>query len=75
MSGSISAAPLGTTCLIDMPAGDHGRVHLIERGLTSHAELQAIVADYIDQSKRRGEPAIIARSSSDLSAQLGNPAT
>ena len=64
----------GEPCLIDMPTGDRGRVHLIERGLTSHAELQAIVADYIDQSKRRGEPAIIARSGSDLAAQLGNPA-
>jgi hypothetical protein len=48
-------------------------VHLVERGLTSHDELQAIVADYIDQSTRRGEPAIIARGDSDLAAQLGRP--
>ncbi len=65
----------GEPCLIDMPAGDHGRVHLVERGLTSHDELQAIVADYIDQSTRRGEPAIIARSDSDLTAQLHHSTT
>jgi hypothetical protein len=65
----------GEPCLIDMPAGDHGRVHLVERGLTGHDELQAIVADYIDQSTRRGEPAIIARSDSDLTAQLHHSTT
>ncbi len=65
----------GEPCLIDMPAGDHGRVHLVERGLTSHDELQAIVADYVDQSTRRGEPAIIARGDSDLTAQLHHSTT
>jgi len=63
----------GQPCLIDMPAGEHGRVHLVERNITTNAELQAIIADYVDQSTRRGEPAIIARSPSQLADQLGNP--
>jgi hypothetical protein len=60
----------GEPCLVDIPAGDHGRVHLIERGLTNHAELRAIVVDYIEQSSRRGEPAIIARGENELTRQL-----
>ena len=56
-----------------MPAGDHDRVHLIERGVRSKAQLKAIVADYLEQSARRGEPAIIARGEKELTRQLQRP--
>ena len=56
-----------------MPAGDHGRVYLVERDVRSKDELKAIVADYIEQSKRRGEPAIIARGDNELTRQLQGP--
>lgn len=56
-----------------MPAGDHGRVHLVERGVRSKAELDAIVADYLEQSARRGEPAVIARGDNELTRQLHYP--
>lgn len=40
----------GVVRLVDIPAGDHGRRYLIERGLTSMAELEAIVVDYLGQA-------------------------
>lgn len=41
---------LGLVRLIDVPAHGHGRHYLIERGLTCMAELEAIVADYLEQA-------------------------
>jgi alpha-D-ribose 1-methylphosphonate 5-triphosphate synthase subunit PhnG len=38
-----------------------GRSFLVERGLTSNAELRALVDDYIEQSERRDEPAAMVR--------------
>ncbi len=43
---------LGVVRLIDVPAEGRGRRYLIERGLTSMAELEAIVADYLEQAAR-----------------------
>jgi hypothetical protein len=43
---------LGVVRLVDVPADGHGRRYVIERGLTSMAELEAIVADYLEQSAR-----------------------
>lgn len=43
---------LGVVRLVDVPAAGHGRRYLIERGLASMAELEAIVADYLDQAAR-----------------------
>jgi hypothetical protein len=40
----------GVVRLVDVPAEGRGRRYLIERELTSMAELEAIVADYLDQS-------------------------
>lgn len=39
----------GTVILIDTPAGDEGRVYLIERGLEQdgNAAMRALVADYV----------------------------
>ncbi len=36
----------GVVALSDIPTGDEGRVHLVERRLGSLAELEAVVADY-----------------------------
>ncbi len=50
----------GVVRVTDKPLGT-GRSFLVERGLTSNVELQAVVADYIEQSERRDEPAAIVR--------------
>lgn len=42
----------GLVRITDVPATGRGRRYLVERGLTSKAELDAIVADYIDQAAR-----------------------
>ena len=51
----------GVVRLVDKPAEGAGRSYLVERGLTSYAELQAIVADYVQQSVLRDEPAVLVR--------------
>ena len=51
----------GVVRVTDKPAGGRGRSFLVERGLTSNAELEALVADYVSQSERRDEPAAIVR--------------
>jgi hypothetical protein len=43
---------LGVVRLTDVPATGCGRRYVIERGLTVMAELEAIVADYLDQAQR-----------------------
>ena len=43
---------LGVVRLIDIPATGDGRRYVIERELTVMAELDAIVADYLDQAAR-----------------------
>ena len=42
----------GVVRLVDVPAERRGRRYLIERELTSMDELEAIVADYLDQAAR-----------------------
>ena len=42
----------GVVRLVDVPAQGRSRRYLIERELTSMAELEAIVADYLDQAAR-----------------------
>jgi hypothetical protein len=41
---------LGVVRLVDHPGRGRGRRYVIERGLTVMAELQAIVADYLEQA-------------------------
>jgi hypothetical protein len=41
---------LGVVRVIDVPAAGCGRRYIIERGMTSMAELEAIVADYLEQA-------------------------
>lgn len=38
--------------LVDVPSGGHGRRYVVERGLTSMAELEAIAVDYVEQAGR-----------------------
>jgi hypothetical protein len=45
---------LGVVRLVDHPADGRGRRYLIERELTVMAELEAIVADYLDQATTWG---------------------
>jgi hypothetical protein len=42
----------GVVRVSDIPAQRSGRAYLVERGLTSQAELQALVADYLAQAQR-----------------------
>jgi len=49
----------GAVAVVDVPAGEHGRVYLIERHLESKAALDALVADYLTISRRRGTPGAI----------------
>ena len=42
----------GVVRLVDVPTPGRGRRYLIERELTSMAELEAIVADYLEQAAR-----------------------
>jgi len=51
----------GVVRVVDKPRDEHGRAYLVERGLTRQDELTALVADYITESERRGEPAAIVR--------------
>ena len=44
----------GVVALSDVPAGEQGRVHLVERRLESLAELDALVADYLDKAQELG---------------------
>jgi hypothetical protein len=43
---------LGIVRLVDIPATGHARRYIIERELTVMAEVEAIVADYLDQAAR-----------------------
>lgn len=59
----------GVVRLSDCPApGTRGRSFLIERGITSKDELDAIVADYVNESQRRNEPASIVKVGDELAA-------
>jgi hypothetical protein len=42
----------GVVRLVDVPVSERGRRYLIERGLTSMAEVEAIVADYVQEATR-----------------------
>jgi hypothetical protein len=41
----------GVVRVSDVPAGGRGRRYLVERELTSKAELDALVADYLHQAR------------------------
>lgn len=49
----------GTVCVSDRPTDERsgGTVLLVQRDVATNAELEALVADYVAESERRGEPA------------------
>jgi hypothetical protein len=49
----------GIVRVTDKPATGGGRSFLVERGLTSNAELEALVADYVSESHGRNQPAAV----------------
>lgn len=59
----------GVVRVTDKPVG-RGRSFLVERGLTSKAELDALISDYVAQSERRDEPAALARVGEELAELL-----
>jgi hypothetical protein len=60
----------GVVRVTDKPMSGRGRSFLVERGLTSNCELEAIVADYISESERRDEPSAIVRVGDELGGLL-----
>lgn len=50
----------GKVALSDVPAGDYGRVYLVERHIASMAELDGIVADYCRLACALGRPPMAA---------------
>ena len=46
----------GRVALSDVPAGDQGKVYLIERHLPSMAELNGLVADYLAMATELDRP-------------------
>jgi hypothetical protein len=49
----------GAVAVVDVPAGDHGRVYLVERRVESKADLDGLIAAYVTDSRSRGEPAAL----------------
>ena len=47
----------GEVRVVDRPAGDEGTVLFVARDVSTRAELDALVADYVAECERRGEPA------------------
>jgi hypothetical protein len=46
----------GTVAVSDIPAGDQGKVYLIERRVSSMDELDGIVSDYCELAAQLGRP-------------------
>ncbi len=49
----------GRVAISDLPTTDDGRVYLVERHIESRAAMDGLIAAYIDDSTRRGEPAVL----------------
>lgn len=60
----------GEAILIDMPAGDEGRVYLVERGLEQdgNAALQALISDYLTNPPSTTRSQLSATYSTDREA-------
>ena len=58
----------GIVRVTDKPASGTGRSFLVERGLEKVGELDALVADYVAESERRGEPAALPALGFELAA-------
>ena len=55
----------GVVRVTDRPAADTGRAYLIERGLESKAELDALVADYLEQATQLDRPPMLGSADID----------
>ena len=51
----------GRVAVVDVPIDFPGRVFLVERHVDSLAELQSLVAAYVEHSTQAGCPAVIAQ--------------
>ena len=60
----------GIVRVTDKPAGATGRSFLVERGLEKLGELDALVADYVAESERRGDPAALPALGFELAGAL-----
>lgn len=54
----------GVVRVTDRPAAHGGRAYLIERGLESKAELDALVADYLEQATQLDRPPMLGSADS-----------
>lgn len=50
----------GRVAVIDEPVDHDDRVYLVERHVTSLAELEALCTAYAEHSERAGQPAVLA---------------
>lgn len=50
----------GRVAVMDVPVDHDDRVYLVERHVTSNAELHGLAAEYAQHSERCGIPAILA---------------
>jgi hypothetical protein len=50
----------GIVRVTDRPAGDGGRAYLVERGLETKSELDALIADYLHQAAKLDTPPLAA---------------
>ena len=50
----------GRVAVMDVPVGHDDRVYLVERHVTSKAELDGLAAEYAQRSETCGLPAILA---------------
>ena len=62
----------GRVAVMDVPVDHDDRVYLVERHVTSSAELQGLASEYTARSQRLGIPAIVATRS--LTAAIADPA-
>jgi hypothetical protein len=60
----------GAVAVADVPAGEHGRVYLVERHVESKGALDGLVAAYVADSQRRGTPAALCPSVESLADSL-----
>jgi hypothetical protein len=50
----------GKVALSDVPVGAHGKVYLVERHLPCKAELDGLIADYLDMAAQLDRPPLRA---------------
>ena len=58
----------GRVAISDVPTSDTGRVYLVERHVDSQAAMDGLVAAYVEDSTRRGEPAVLVPTATGLRA-------